>query len=92
LSYPSIPESLETECFKIPLLNSKYKESIIFKIIIHLRITIFWKVTPFNLVEVYLMYGMNPVALPLGRWEAAISSISQKTVTLDTTIFIIIVL
>jgi hypothetical protein len=39
--------------------NSKWKESIIFKTIIHLKIAIFWKATPCNLVEVYLMFGVN---------------------------------
>jgi len=36
-------------------------ERIIFKTIIHLKIAIFWKVTPCNLVELYLMFGMNLV-------------------------------
>jgi hypothetical protein len=49
----------QKQWFKTPHLNSKWKESIIFKTIIHLKITIFWKVTLCNLIEVYLMFGMN---------------------------------
>jgi len=49
--------SPQKQWFKTPHLNSKWKESIIFKTIIHLKIAIFWKVTPCNLIEVYLMFG-----------------------------------